>query len=43
MLCILPFEKDYYKNNWNWNVEYVYHPLVEVVEEHKKTIPIIPN
>lgn len=37
MLCILPFEKDYYKNNWNWNVEYVGHPLVEVVEEHKKS------
>ncbi|MEI2709343.1 MAG: lipid-A-disaccharide synthase [Chitinophagaceae bacterium] len=36
MLCILPFEKDYYKNNWNWNVEYVGHPLVEVVEEYKK-------
>lgn len=33
MLVILPFEKDYYKNKWNWNVEYVGHPLVEVVEE----------
>lgn len=32
MLVILPFEKDYYKNKWNWNVEYVGHPLVEVVE-----------
>jgi lipid-A-disaccharide synthase len=32
MLCILPFEKDYYKNRWNWEVEYVGHPLVEVVE-----------
>ncbi|BFG71759.1 lipid-A-disaccharide synthase [Sediminibacterium sp. KACHI17] len=31
MLCILPFEKDYYKNKWNWDVEYVGHPLVEVV------------
>ncbi len=35
MLCILPFEKDYYKNKWNWEVEYVGHPLVEVVEEKK--------
>ncbi len=33
MLCILPFEKDYYKNRWNWDVEYVGHPLVEVIEE----------
>ena len=31
MLVILPFEKDYFKNNWNWEVEYVGHPLVEVV------------
>ncbi|MBI3139569.1 MAG: lipid-A-disaccharide synthase [Sphingobacteriales bacterium] len=29
MLVILPFEKDYFKNKWNWNVEYVGHPLVE--------------
>jgi lipid-A-disaccharide synthase len=34
MLCILPFEKDYYKNKWNWEVEYVGHPLIEVIEEH---------
>jgi lipid-A-disaccharide synthase len=32
MLVILPFEKDYFKNKWNWEVEYVGHPLVEVVE-----------
>lgn len=31
MLCIIPFEKDYYKKIWNWDVEYVGHPLVEVV------------
>ena len=35
MLVILPFEKDYYKNKWNWEVEYVGHPLVEVVESFK--------
>jgi lipid-A-disaccharide synthase len=35
MLVILPFEKDYYKNKWNWEVEYVGHPLVEVVERFK--------
>jgi lipid-A-disaccharide synthase len=32
MLVILPFEKSYYKSKWNWDVEYVGHPLVEVVE-----------
>ena len=35
MLVILPFEKDYFKNKWNWNVEYVGHPLVEVAESFK--------
>lgn len=32
MLCILPFEKAYYRDKWNWEVDYVGHPLVEVVE-----------
>jgi lipid-A-disaccharide synthase len=32
MLVILPFEKEYYKTKWNWEVEYVGHPLVEVIE-----------
>ena len=31
MLVILPFEKEYYQNKWNWEVKYVGHPLVEVV------------
>ncbi|GAB2816574.1 lipid-A-disaccharide synthase [Ferruginibacter profundus] len=31
MLVILPFEKDFYKK-WNYEVEYVGHPLVEVVD-----------
>lgn len=35
MLCILPFEKEYYTTKWNWDVEYVGHPLVEVVEKKK--------
>ena len=35
MLVILPFEKEYFKNKWNWEVEYVGHPLVEVIERHK--------
>jgi len=35
MLVILPFEKEYYKNKWNWEVEYVGHPLVEVIDQFK--------
>ncbi|HEY6502515.1 MAG TPA: lipid-A-disaccharide synthase [Chitinophagaceae bacterium] len=35
MLVILPFEKDYFKNKWNWEVEYVGHPLVEVIEQFR--------
>lgn len=34
MLVILPFEKEYYKNKWNWDVEYVGHPLAEEIERH---------
>ncbi|MFN9710134.1 MAG: lipid-A-disaccharide synthase [Bacteroidota bacterium] len=35
MLVILPFEADYYKNKWHWDVEYVGHPLLEAVAEFK--------
>jgi len=35
MLVILPFEKEFYKK-WNFDVEYVGHPLVEVVDDFKK-------
>jgi lipid-A-disaccharide synthase len=38
MIVILPFEKDYYKNKWNWEVEYVGHPLVEVVNSQKSIV-----
>lgn len=34
MLVILPFEKDYY-HKWDYKVEYVGHPLVEVIERFK--------
>jgi lipid-A-disaccharide synthase len=37
MLVILPFEKDYYRDKWNWEVEYVGHPLVEVVDEYRRS------
>jgi lipid-A-disaccharide synthase len=35
MIVILPFEKNYFKNKWEWDVEYVGHPLVEVVESYR--------
>jgi lipid-A-disaccharide synthase len=35
MIVILPFEKRFYKNR-NYEVEYVGHPLVEVIENFKK-------
>lgn len=35
MLVILPFEKNYFRDKWNWEVEYVGHPLVEVIDEFR--------
>ncbi|HEY0299171.1 MAG TPA: lipid-A-disaccharide synthase [Arachidicoccus sp.] len=35
MLVILPFEKDYFKNKWNWDVDYVGHPLVEEISKYE--------
>jgi lipid-A-disaccharide synthase len=43
MIVILPFEKEYYKNKWNWNVDYVGHPLVEVIDEYKSTVNRKPS
>ena len=42
MLVILPFEKEFY-NKWDYKVEYIGHPLVQVVEEaikEKKDSPL---
>lgn len=38
MLVILPFEKDFYQK-WNYPVEYVGHPLVQIIREFKETHP----
>jgi len=38
MLVILPFEKDYYKKKWNWDVEYVGHPLMDAVEDFQDKV-----
>lgn len=35
MLVILPFEKKYYREKWNWDVDYVGHPLLEEIEKRK--------
>jgi lipid-A-disaccharide synthase len=40
MIVILPFEKQFYKK-WNYEVEYVGHPLVKVVEDFRKNHPEI--
>ncbi len=38
MLVILPFEKDFYAN-WQYEVEYVGHPLVQVIDLYKEQNP----
>lgn len=43
MLCILPFEKEYYQTKWNWSVEYVGHPLIEVIDTYKLNNPLPTN
>ena len=35
MLVILPFEKEFY-HKWQYEVEYVGHPLIEVIKESKE-------
>lgn len=35
MLVILPFEKAYFRDKWHWEVDYVGHPLVEVIEKYQ--------
>jgi len=45
MIVILPFEKDYFKNKWNWDVHYVGHPLIEEIERKKSNgvMPLVTN
>jgi lipid-A-disaccharide synthase len=40
MLVILPFEKDYYEKKWHWPVDYVGHPLAEVISKEKAIAPV---
>ncbi len=39
MLVILPFEKEFYQK-WQYPVEYVGHPLVEVIDSFKAKAPL---
>ena len=43
MFCILPFEKDYFKNKWNWDVTYVGHPLLPVITSFKSANPLVTD
>ncbi|MDB5197711.1 MAG: lipid-A-disaccharide synthase [Flaviaesturariibacter sp.] len=36
MLVILPFEKDFYQTKWDYKVDFVGHPLVQVINEFKE-------
>lgn len=40
MLVILPFEVDYYKDKWQYDVTYVGHPLTEVIREEQESVPL---
>ena len=42
MLVILPFEKNFYRK-WNYDVEYVGHPLADVVESAQNEIDPVPG
>jgi len=39
MLVILPFEKNFFENKWGYKVEFVGHPLVQVINDFKDTKP----
>jgi lipid-A-disaccharide synthase len=38
MIVIIPFEKEYFKTKWNWDVEYVGHPLVQVIDSYRSRV-----
>ena len=35
LFCILPFEKEFYKK-YNFEIDYVGHPLIDIIDEFKK-------
>src|SRR5215203_992972 len=40
MLVILPFEKDFFEKKWDYEVEFVGHPLVQVVNDFLASNPV---
>lgn len=38
LLVILPFEKDYFQQKWDWTVTYVGHPLVQEIDEARSAL-----
>ena len=43
LLCILPFEKQYFKERWDWEVDYIGHPLMQVLESQSNLPHPIPS
>ena len=43
LLCILPFEKQYFKDRWNWEVDYIGHPLMQVLESQNNLAHPLPQ
>ena len=41
LLVILPFEKDYFQQKWDWEVTYVGHPLVQEIDEARAALSTI--
>jgi lipid-A-disaccharide synthase len=43
MICILPFEKKFYSDRWNYDVHYVGHPTAERVDLERRKISTLPE
>ena len=45
MLVILPFEKDFYKSKFNWDVDFVGHPLLDAIAQRSaiENLKGVPN
>ena len=43
MYVIMPFEKKFYKEKYNYEVQYYGHPLVDIIDESLKNKEIIKN
>lgn len=42
MICILPFEPNYFFEKWNWKVDYVGHPLLSVMNRIQQQVAPTP-